>query len=99
MTKRPYHTLAQAPDDAADLDDSMIVATSHRGHIDRDDRGDARWKWATEQEAPTDPNAKTFNFLDALEDLEIVEDRGPPAEPEVPKGSGYNPYAKERSKR
>lgn len=64
----------------------MIVAMSERGRIDRDDRGQAQWKWAAETLAPAYPNDETFDYLEAIgAELELAQmSRGKAIEPVDP---------------
>jgi hypothetical protein len=71
-----------------------VTLTNDRasGTIEHDDRGDARWVFASEQQAKESAE-RTFNELKALDNeaLEILEqpDR---SRSNPPPGGGYNPY-------
>jgi hypothetical protein len=73
---------------ASDADVTLTNAHS-AGGIQHDDRGEARWTWATEQPHALD---RTFDELKALdnETLTLLESEPVVARPRP--GSGYNPY-------
>jgi len=78
------------------LDDSyrvQIASASENGMVDHDERGQARWKWASEtSSAPADTG--TFDMLKSLENdaLDIAE-KAPAFVPTmIDKTDGYNPY-------
>jgi hypothetical protein len=77
---------------AADDDRPTLTNRRSGGSIEHDDRGDARWVWASEQQA-RESTEKTFDELKALdnETLTILE-QSDPSRPKVPPGGGYNPY-------
>jgi hypothetical protein len=74
--------------------DDPITLTNERstGTIEHDDRGDARWVWATEQQAQESAE-KTFDELKALDNeaLTLLE-QSDPSRAKPPPGGGYNPY-------
>ena len=74
--------------------DDKVTLTNERstGAIEHDDRGDARWVWATEQQAQ-ESTERTFNELKALDNeaLTLLE-QSDPSRPKPPPGGGYNPY-------
>lgn len=80
------------------LDDTYrmrVVSASEngKGTVDHDDRGRARWKWATEaSSAATDTG--TFDLIKALDnDALSVTDEHPAADPaRANLDTGYNPY-------
>jgi hypothetical protein len=71
-----------------------VTLTNERsgGTIEHDDRGDARWVWASEQQAHESAD-RTFDELKALDNeaLEILEPSDP-SRGKPPPGGGYNPY-------
>jgi hypothetical protein len=71
--------------------DKTVTLTNERstGGIEHDERGDARWVWASEQQARD--TAETFDELRALDNdtLEILELQEPTRSKPV---DGYNPY-------
>jgi len=74
--------------------DDQVTLTNARstGSIEHDDRGDARWVWATEQQAQ-DLADDTFNELKALDNEALaLVDQPDPSRPKPPPGGGYNPY-------
>jgi hypothetical protein len=80
-------------DKSATSDDSVKLTNERStGSIEHDDRGDARWVWATEQQAHKTAE-DTFNELKALDNeaLSLV-DHPDPSRPKPPPGGGYNPY-------
>ena len=79
------------------LDDSYrlrVVTASENGRVDHDDRGQARWKWSTEEPSPKPADTGTFDMLKALDHDALNVSPEPPAPgPTVAdKGAGYNPY-------
>jgi len=69
----------------------VSVRDDTAGTVEHDERGQARWKWATEHEGPASETEKTFNQLEALtNDGLALEDSAP--EPAPGSRSGYNPY-------
>jgi hypothetical protein len=73
-------------------DDQVSLTNEHSaGVIEHDERGDARWVWATGPQAQ-DSAERTFNELRALdnETLTLLEQSDPSRPP--PRGGGYNPY-------
>jgi hypothetical protein len=74
--------------------DNPVTLTNARssGTIEHDDRGDARWVWATEKQAQETAD-RTFDELKALdnETLTLLE-QSDPARGKPPPGGGYNPY-------
>ncbi len=77
------------------LDDSYrirVVSASENGTVAHDDRGQARWKWASEMNsAPTDTG--TFDMLKSLDNDALGVSEVVPAIPTiVDKTDGYNPY-------
>jgi hypothetical protein len=74
--------------------DDRVTLTNKRstGTIEHDDRGDARWVWATEQQAQESAE-KTFDELKALDNeaLTLLE-QSDPSRATPPPGGGYNPY-------
>jgi hypothetical protein len=77
---------------------ATVVAASEdsAGTIEFDARGQPRWKWITEHDAPADPTAQTFNHLKALDNdtLGVADDPPKQAERAPSAKSGYNPYDK-----
>jgi hypothetical protein len=74
--------------------DDQVTLTNERskGVIEHDDRGDARWVWATEQQAH-ELAEDTFNELKALDNEALaLVDQPDPSRPKPPPGGGYNPY-------
>jgi hypothetical protein len=62
------------------------------GAIEHDDRGDARWVWASEQQAQESAD-RTFDELKALDNEALtLVDQPDPSRPKPPPGGGYNPY-------
>ena len=52
------------------LDDTYrmrIVSASENGKVEHDERGQARWKWATEENSPAPSDTGTFDLLKALD--------------------------------
>jgi hypothetical protein len=79
------------------LDDTYRIlvpsSESETGCVDRDDRGQAKWKWKAEMSTPADPLAATFNYLNPLNSDLALEETQTVAEPELPpKAAGFNPY-------
>jgi hypothetical protein len=77
------------------LDDSYrvrVVSASENGKVEHDDRGQARWKWASEtNSAPTDTG--TFDMLKSLDNDALDLSEEVPAIPTmIDKIDGYNPY-------
>jgi hypothetical protein len=72
--------------------DKSVTLTNERstGGVEHDERGDARWVWASEQQARD--ASETFDELKALDNdtLEILELADPVGK--KPPGGGYNPY-------
>lgn len=73
-----------------------LASENHSGRIGFDDRGQAKWTWATELgEAPA--STGTFNHLKALDNpklkLEESAEPTPEANSSPPRKEGYNPYA------
>jgi hypothetical protein len=72
--------------------DAKVTLTNERsaGSIIHDERGDARWTWATES---PDTLERTFDELKALdnETLTLLDSDKPAASRPIP-GGGYNPY-------
>jgi hypothetical protein len=62
------------------------------GGVRHDERGDAHWVWASEQQAQESAE-RTFNELKALDNeaLALLE-QSDPAQSKSPPGGGYNPY-------
>ena len=96
-TRREMRSKATLEGDEVDPADSTILSMSERGHVAHDDRGQAQWKWASETQTPSDPNADTFDFLKAIDAWELAIEHSQKVktleEPPLP-GGGYNPYAK-----
>jgi hypothetical protein len=74
-----------------------LASENRNGRIGFDDRGQARWTWATELgEAPA--STGTFNQLKALDNpkLKLEGSKEPEPEPTPPpsRKEGYNPYAR-----
>ena len=74
---------------------SVVSASeSSAGGIDHDDRGQARWRWITEDERPATTD-DTFDQLHALDNptltLAVSEQASVEAPPSKP-GGGYDPY-------
>jgi hypothetical protein len=62
------------------------------GVVDHDDRGQARWKWKTE-DAPAASADRTFDLLKALDNDAISIEKEPQeVRTAPPRQSGYNPY-------
>jgi len=85
--------------DAGQRDDGYEISVvsageNSSGRIDRDDRGQARWKWITEEGAATASYEGTFDHLRALTNdaLSIEADPEEAKEPEPVRVVGYNPY-------
>jgi hypothetical protein len=78
--------------DKAKREDVTLTNERSNGTIEHDDRGDARWVWASEQQAQ-EAAERTFDELKALdnETLEILEQPAP-LSGRPPPGGGYNPY-------
>ena len=77
------------------LDDSYrvrVVSASENGKVEHDDRGQARWKWASEMNsAPTETG--TFDMLKSLDNDALDVSEEVPAIPTmIDKTDGYNPY-------
>lgn len=77
------------------LDDSYrvrVVSASENGKVEHDDRGQARWKWASETNSvPTDTG--TFDMLKSLDNDALDVSEEVPAIPTmIDKTDGYNPY-------
>ncbi len=74
--------------------DDAVTLTHERsgGAIEHDERGDARWVWASEQQAHESVE-RTFDELKALDNeaLRLLE-QSDPSLPKPPPGGGYNPY-------
>jgi hypothetical protein len=62
------------------------------GAVEHDERGQARWKWATEHEGPSSDVEKTFDQLEALTNDRLALEDSPAAEPTPNPQSGYDPY-------
>jgi hypothetical protein len=77
---------------AATEDKPTLTNERSTGAIEHDERGDARWVWASEQQAQESAE-RTFNELKALDNeaLALLE-QADPSLPKVPPGGGYNPY-------
>ena len=78
------------------LDDSYrvrIVSASENGRVDHDERGQARWKWSTEEGSVKPSDTGTFNMLKALDNEALsLAERGQPLGPiAIDKIDGYNP--------
>ena len=74
----------ERPTFAAVRDDSA-------GSVEHDDRGQARWKWATEHQGPASETERTFDQLEALTNDKLALEESAP-EPTAGPQSGYNPY-------
>jgi hypothetical protein len=76
---------------AAD-DKPQLTNERSTGAIEHDERGDARWVWASEQQAQ-EQLERTFDELKALdnETLTLLE-QADPSKTKTPTGGGYNPY-------
>ena len=62
------------------------------GTIEHDERGDARWVWASEHQAQ-ESLERTFDELKALDNETLsLLDQPAPAPGKQPPGGGYNPY-------
>ena len=73
--------------------DDRVTLTNERssGAIEHDDRGDARWVFASEQQARD--SAETFDEFKALDNEALtLVDQPDPSRPKPPPGGGYNPY-------
>jgi hypothetical protein len=80
------------------LDDQHRVSLDYTGEfatgtVDHDDRGQARWKWNTE-DTPSGDAERTFDLLKALNNDALRIEGSPEETPtdEPPRQSGYNPY-------
>lgn len=64
------------------------------GAIEHDERGQARWKWATEHEPPSSEAEKTFDHLEALSNDRLALEDAPAAAAAPTPGPqpGYDPY-------
>lgn len=78
--------------DKAASDPVELTNERSTGAIEHDERGDARWVWASEQQAQESAE-RTFDELKALDNeaLRILE-QPDPSRPQPPPGGGYNPY-------
>jgi hypothetical protein len=78
-------------DKQAERDSATLTNERSTGGVEHDERGDARWVWASEQQARD--TAETFDELKALDNdtLEILE-LSEPNPAKAPPGGGYNPY-------
>ncbi len=79
------------------LDDTFRVAVlaAHEqsvGSVEHDDRGEARWDWATDTVTPCDLTAETLDYLKALDGPLSTEDTQPMESIEQPRLAGYNAY-------
>jgi len=72
---------------------TFVSARDHGpGTVEHDERGQARWKWATEREGPSKEADRTFDQLEALaNDRLSLEEPAAPEPAPIPQ-SGYNPY-------
>jgi hypothetical protein len=79
-------------DRRAARDEATLTNSRASGTVEHDDRGDARWVWATEKQAQESAD-RTFDELKALdnETLTLLE-QSAPARGSAPPGGGYNPY-------
>jgi len=83
------HAETEHAPDALALDYTGEFAS---GVVDHDDRGQARWKWKTE-DAPIAPAERTFDLLKALDnDALSIESEPQEVRKAPPRQSGYNPY-------
>ena len=74
---------------------TFVSARDHgAGAVEHDERGHARWKWATEHEPPSSEAEKTFDHLEALSNDRLALEDAPAAAAAATPGpqSGYNPY-------
>jgi hypothetical protein len=62
------------------------------GTVEHDERGQARWKWATEHEGASSETEKTFDELEALTNDRLALEEPAGAERAPGPQSGYNPY-------
>ena len=62
------------------------------GVVEHDERGQARWKWVTEDGAPSKDAEQTFDQLEALTNDRLAIEESPAAEQKPSPESGYNPY-------
>jgi len=72
--------------------DAALSNKRSAGAIEHDERGRARWKWNTEQAAPTSDVEKTFDHLEALANDKLSLEESPASDAESRPQSGYNPY-------
>jgi hypothetical protein len=78
--------------DDSDRVDATLSNEHSAGAIEHDERGHARWKWNTEQAAPTSDVEKTFDQLEALANDKLALEESPASEAASPPQSGYDPY-------
>jgi hypothetical protein len=76
------------------IEQPTFVSASHdsSGIVEHDERGQARWKWVTEQDGPPSDADKTFDQLEALKNDRLALEESAKAEPAPHPKSGYDPY-------